>query len=406
MFASLPCFPFVVALCLLGDEKSTGTPPASVENRVKESDLTVVKLTPEAEKRLGIALASAQLETVEESVLRPGVVEVPIGRSITLRAPIAGRVTSVLTNDFDLAQGEVLLGIEPGRASADGSFVPADRIQLAKARADLAAGKATAEGDLESARARAEAATLAAKRAELLAQQGPGSQKALEEARGELAIANAAAHAAQLRIEVYSRTLAAFDSSQSTAIELTVPFAATLQSLAVASGQIVESGAMLAEIAAHDVVWIRVPLADSEVAKLSVAKPVGLESPSGIVLEGITLDPVAAPPRARASSVTIDRVVSAKNEKNVLIPGQRIAVRLAFDSRQALTIPRSAIVYDIHGGAWAYESVATNQFARRRVEVQSIKGDKAILARGLKDGSRVVTAGAAELFGTEFGAGK
>jgi len=37
------------------------------------------------------------------------------------------------------------------------------------------------------------------------------------------------------------------------------------------------------------------------------------------------------------------------------------------------------------------------------VEVSRIAGDRASLARGPAPGARVVTAGAAELFGTEFG---
>jgi hypothetical protein len=36
--------------------------------------------------------------------------------------------------------------------------------------------------------------------------------------------------------------------------------------------------------------------------------------------------------------------------------------------------------------------------------VAAIKGTSAMLARGLATGDKVVTAGAAELFGTEFGA--
>ena len=406
MFASFPYLSFVIAVSLLGDEKSTGTPPASVENRVKESDLTVVKLTPEAEKRLGIELANAQREVVENSVLRPGVVEIPIGRSLVLRAPIAGRVSRVTSKRVGIASGEVLLRLEPGSANGDGSFVPADRIQLAKARADLAAGKAAAQGDLEGAKARAEAASLAASRAELLAQQGPGSQKALEEARGELAVAAAAAQAAELRIDVYSGALAALESSQATAIEIRVPFGAAIQSLGVADEQIVESGALLAEVAADDSLWVRVPIADSEFQALDTAKPVALESLNGIVLDGVALAPIAAPPRAHASNATIDRVLVASDPKGKLIPGQRVAVRLVLTSQEALTIPRAAVVYDIHGGTWVYEAVATNQFARRRIEVRSIAGEKAIVARGLKDGARIVTAGVAELFGTEFGAGK
>ena len=43
---------------------------------------------------------------------------------------------------------------------------------------------------------------------------------------------------------------------------------------------------------------------------------------------------------------------------------------------------------------------------RRPVEVRDVVDRVAVLARGPAPGTRIVTAGAAELFGTEFGPGK
>jgi hypothetical protein len=71
-----------------------------------------------------------------------------------------------------------------------------------------------------------------------------------------------------------------------------------------------------------------------------------------------------------------------------------------------LQVPYAAILYDIHGDAWVYENTAPRAFTHRRVELDHVAGATAILTRGPKPGTRVVTAGAAELFGTEFGAGK
>jgi hypothetical protein len=63
-------------------------------------------------------------------------------------------------------------------------------------------------------------------------------------------------------------------------------------------------------------------------------------------------------------------------------------------------------LYDIHGGTWVYEQTAPQTFVRRRVEVQFIDQERAILAQGPSAGAKIVTQGAAELFGTEFGIGK
>jgi membrane fusion protein, heavy metal efflux system len=42
---------------------------------------------------------------------------------------------------------------------------------------------------------------------------------------------------------------------------------------------------------------------------------------------------------------------------------------------------------------------------RERVTVEFIEGDQAVLSKGPAEGSAVVTVGAAELYGTEFGVG-
>ncbi|MEQ1861480.1 MAG: efflux RND transporter periplasmic adaptor subunit, partial [Chthoniobacteraceae bacterium] len=62
--------------------------------------------------------------------------------------------------------------------------------------------------------------------------------------------------------------------------------------------------------------------------------------------------------------------------------------------------------HDIHGGQWVYENTAPQTFTRRRVVVDRVVGPDAVLASGARAGAKVVTDGAAELFGTEFGAGK
>jgi len=45
-------------------------------------------------------------------------------------------------------------------------------------------------------------------------------------------------------------------------------------------------------------------------------------------------------------------------------------------------------------------------FTRHRIEWQDVEGDAVVISRGPAAGSEIVVAGAAELFGTEFGIGK
>jgi hypothetical protein len=74
-------------------------------------------------------------------------------------------------------------------------------------------------------------------------------------------------------------------------------------------------------------------------------------------------------------------------------------------TEKGLVVPEAAVLYDMHGATWVYEDLGGNAYTRRRVEIARHVGDRAVVRRGIGEGAKVVTAGAAELFGTEFGAG-
>jgi membrane fusion protein, heavy metal efflux system len=73
---------------------------------------------------------------------------------------------------------------------------------------------------------------------------------------------------------------------------------------------------------------------------------------------------------------------------------------------ESLVVPRAALLYDYQGGTWVYERKAPLTYARRRVRLDHLRGNLAVLLEGPKPGAEVVTLGAAELFGTEFGGAK
>jgi len=69
---------------------------------------------------------------------------------------------------------------------------------------------------------------------------------------------------------------------------------------------------------------------------------------------------------------------------------------------KSLLVPWSSVLYDIHGAAWVYEQTEPRTYERRRVELKHVDEDKAVLSAGPHPGSKIVTDGAAELFGREF----
>jgi hypothetical protein len=68
-------------------------------------------------------------------------------------------------------------------------------------------------------------------------------------------------------------------------------------------------------------------------------------------------------------------------------------------------VPYSAVLYDAKGDTWVYANPEPYAYVRERVTVDYIQGDQAVLTDGPPEGTPVVTVGAAELYGTEFGVG-
>jgi hypothetical protein len=68
-------------------------------------------------------------------------------------------------------------------------------------------------------------------------------------------------------------------------------------------------------------------------------------------------------------------------------------------------IPYAAVLYDPNGDTWVYTSPDSMVFVRAPITVEYIEEDLAVLSSGPPVGTKIVTVGVAELFGTEFGVG-
>jgi hypothetical protein len=67
------------------------------------------------------------------------------------------------------------------------------------------------------------------------------------------------------------------------------------------------------------------------------------------------------------------------------------------------TIPYAAVLYDPDGSTWTYASPARLVFQRKDITVARIDGDEAVLVKGPRVGAVVVSAGATEIWGVEYG---
>ena len=73
---------------------------------------------------------------------------------------------------------------------------------------------------------------------------------------------------------------------------------------------------------------------------------------------------------------------------------------------EQLTVPYSAVMYHFDGTTWTYTNPEPLIYVRAPIEIDFIDGDMAVLSDGPDVGTVVVSVGAAELYGVEFGIGK
>ena len=79
----------------------------------------------------------------------------------------------------------------------------------------------------------------------------------------------------------------------------------------------------------------------------------------------------------------------------------------ARNSSRALTvIPLSAVIYDPQGRSWTYVVTAPRSFIRKTIVIDHTVGAKVFLRAGPPAGTPVVTLGAPELLGAEYGVGE
>lgn len=382
---------FLIATVMIAGCKGESTAakpaaPAKVANPVTEAQLATVTLTEDAEKRLGIEVVPATIETVLRTRTVGGEVIVPPGRFVVVTAPIAGTVQGQAHRPGARVQaGQTVFTIFPLQD------LPVERDAAIEAQREVAA--ATAE--LQAAEQRLT-------RLEQLMKEGATSARSVEEARAERDVIAARVTAARARLA----SLNAGRVGTRGEIAVRGPISGVLQEVSAAPGQTVAAGAPLFSVSQVDAVWVRVAVFVGERADVDLTQPAVIRSLGATDGPGIVASRVEGPPSANPAAATSDVFYAPAATSNLRV-GERVSVELPLrDSRKALVVPDAALLYDLQGGTWVYEAAGNHTYIRRRVEVGGQAGHKVLIARGLSAGQKVVTAGAAELFGTEFGAGK
>ncbi len=397
--------------------------PAKVEMVPHESELASILLTEDAEKRLAIEVSQVVAKKIQRRRTFGGEAMLPPGKIIQVTSPVGGTLLDASDITFPVSGqtvkiGETLLRLAPQLSPERDVPTPAEQVQMTGARATLVAAQVASQGDVERFNADVVAAKINVDRARKLLADRAGSQRAVDDAVAILNVASANHAASQQRLQELTNLLKGLDTpasklTQAGLIEIKSPLNGILRSVSVSPQQPVIAGAAMFEVIDTTNVWIRVPVFVDLLSTLNTeceVRVVKLDgsaiNPPGIADEPLA-KPVVAPPSADPNSATVDVYYEVSHSRIDLRPGQRVGVSIPVSEEvDAVVLPSSSILYDFHGCTWVYQRIADRKYQRRKVNLLWFDGEQAVIENRLESEIQVVTSGAAELFGTEFGPGK
>ena len=368
-------------------------PPSVIENPVKESDLTTIKLTEKAVERLGIKSKGIEERPSNLVRLYSGELMAVPGQSMTLTAPVSG----------------IILGLKNGSLPVAGTAVRKGqalyRLLILPSEKDLI----SAQEDVKLKKVQYEVAVEKLKRAEQLLKDKAGSVRAKQDAEAELANITAGLRVSEARVELMKGNSSESVSDKLSTLDIESSVDGFIQRVYTSPSQVVSANAPVMDLASIIPLWVRVPVYAGDLnlvnskASASVRALSDFDGSAGDVVGKSINGPHTADPLNSSA----DLFYEIGNKDGQFRPGQKVSVSLQLQQSQtALVIPFSAILYDIQGGTWVYENSTPLIFIRRRVELSNVENGIAVLRRGPAAGTMIVIEGAAELFGTEFGGAK
>jgi multidrug efflux pump subunit AcrA (membrane-fusion protein) len=304
----------------------------------------------------GLAADSMPLSKVSKSVDENALNTITIAPAgvKSLRIKLAG-VTS---------ENVVVESLYPAKilpASGAGDFIITDESFTPTSKHAIAQKQIAADEKIDIQKARLDEAKKSLARVEKLARENISSQREVEQQQSLVATAQASLDAA-----IKERRLLDVDSSQFVAL---------------------------------------VKIYAGDISNIDTQAAVRIVDPNGSA-KNINL--IATPGGAKSFSegAVINLIYKLPpNPPNVSAGQSAGALVKTKDSGRFLCVPGNSIITDIYGNDYVYIKVAENTYARKRVEVRQRLGDKAVISKGLKGDEEVVTDGAAEVFGAEFGFG-
>ncbi len=165
-----------------------------------------------------------------------------------------------------------------------------------------------------------------------------------------------------------------------------------------AAGEVIARPATAAAIDGSKV-WVRVTMSPADLRSVAPNQPAQIASLSDVT-GGTTVRPIGS----LNSAKELTALHYAVDQADGFTLGQRVRVELALSgAAMRRVVPSSSVLYDAKGKTWVYTSPEPTVFVRHAITVDHIDGDRVVLSDGPASGTTVVTVGAAELLGTEYG---
>lgn len=357
-----------------------------------ESDFNRVHISAETADSIGLELAHVEKRHMPDLHVYAGEMMLPSGRGVAITAPFTGiikeYVSSLPISGTRVRKNQTLFTLVP-------ILNPETRSSMKTALVDTISQLENGETQLRSAKQ-------AYERASQMYEDQTGSKRAMEEAKTAYDIAFRNREAAVSKKAEIEEIVNGVGSQP---FKIKAPRDAIISTLAVSTDQLVTSGHLLAEVMDTSTLWAKVPIPVGDFGGLARKSPALIANPSDLHhKDGPLAYPIDGPVTANQTTGTVDLYYSIPNSDNKLIVGQQVNISIRSTSEKpAVAIPWSAVVFDINGGTWVYQSKGPYVFERIRIAVSYLNGPYAVITSNLPLGTEIVSKGALELLGIETG---
>jgi len=365
----------------------TGKPQ---QTTIAESQLNQVTLSAEAIKKLGLTTTQATVSRQTGTRNYPAQASLAPEAMAAYSTPMNGYVTFTPGKHLQVGSqvkvGQILLTINP-------VVTPETRLGLITSLAD-------AEGQLQAADKQLSAHLLTLGRTRQLWQQHVGSQRAVDDAQANVAMAETSLRTATQKRDLLKQ---AVEQGSAGTYHIKAANDGIISNIYFSAGQLLVAGAKLVDIVQPGRLLVTAYVPYAQAGQLNLNAEAWLAGSAGVSAD-YALKPVVSPQEADPLTGTRKLLYTLQSQGDI-VPMQRLTVQIPQrgQAQTRLSVPCSSTIVDMNGNTWLYVQQDETHFARQLVFVTQSGKQGCLLADQRLVGKAVVTQGAQELFAVETG---